>query len=550
MRFSVLGFFVLGILSAVAGRGQTRFTEMRAPSGVDFRNVSGEPQKKFILSSLGTGAALFDYDQDGDLDLYLVNGARVEDREIVETLPNRLYRNEGGFRFEDVTEAAGVGDSGWGMGCAVGDVDNDGYPDIYVTNFGANVLYRNRGDGTFADVTRPARVGDDGWGTSSVFFDADGDGDLDLYVANYVDGSLSELPTPGSRFNCRWLGADVFCGPRGLGGASDTYFRNDGDGGFTDETRASGLFDESGAYGLGVVAGDFDGDGDADLYVANDSVPNFFFQNDGTGSFMEMALFRGVAYNSEGLAQAGMGVDMGDVDGDGLLDVFVTNFSHDSNTVYRNAGDGLFVDATMRLNLRDESWFYLGWATRFVDLDNDGDQDLFVANGHVYPGVASIDAQSAYEQRNQVFWNRGADGFEDAVFSDGDAMRELYSSRGGAFGDIDDDGDVDAVIVNIDAPVSLLRNDVASRTWLGLRLIGRESNRDAAGARVVVTSESLSQTREVHSSGSYLSSSDPRLHFGLGDALLVALEVHWPSGRTQKLEAVATGSLVTLVEPP
>ena len=302
MRSSVLLCFVLGIFSTVATRGQTRFTEMREASGVDFRNVSGEPEKKFILSSLGTGAALFDYDQDGDLDLYLVNGARAEDREVVETLPNRLYRNVGGFRFADVTAAAGVGDTGWGLGAAVGDVDNDGFPDIYVTNFGANVLYRNRGDGTFADITGSARVGDDGFGTSSAFFDADNDGDLDLYVANYVDGSLAELPTPGSRFNCRWLGVAVFCGPRGLDGAADIYFRNDGDGRFTEQTRASGLFDESGAYGLGVVAGDLDGDGDADLYVANDSVPNFFFQNDGAGNFTEMGLFHGVAYNSEGQA--------------------------------------------------------------------------------------------------------------------------------------------------------------------------------------------------------------------------------------------------------
>jgi hypothetical protein len=526
-----------------------RFVEMREHSGIDYVNVTGEKEKRFIVSSLGTGAALFDYDQDGDLDLYFVNGAPIVGVETKEGPGSRLYRNQGGWTFEDATEETGVGHRGFGQGCAVSDFDNDGFPDLYVTGINGNVLYRNRGDGTFADITDSAGVGYRSWGTSAAFFDADADGDLDLYVANYADPDVKKLPLPGSAPNCRWLGIPVFCGPTGLVGARDVYFRNDGARRFVEASRESGLLDPGEAYGLGVVAGDYDGDGDADVYVANDSMPNLLFQNDGSGHFNETALFSGVAYNTDGLAQAGMGVDFGDLDGDGNLDVFVTNFSHDTNTAYRNLAGGVFADATAEMNLRMASWFYLGWATRFVDFDNDGDEDLFVANGHVYPEAHQGDPNTAYAQRNQIFWNRGGGTFDEGEFSQDDAMAEVRSSRGAAFGDVDEDGDTDVAVVNIDEPPSLLRNDVPGGHWVGLHLVGTASNRDALGARVVLTSGPRRQMKEVHSSGSFLSSSDSRLLFGLGDRDAAdEIRIRWPSGHEERYQNLAAGDYHLIVE--
>ncbi len=528
-----------------------RFVEMRAHTGIDYVNVTGEREKKYVVSSLGTGAALFDYDQDGDLDLYLVNGAPIVGTEVREGPGSRLYRNEGEWRFLDVTDSAGVAGRGFGQGVSAADFDNDGFPDLYVTHVGASVLYRNRGDGTFEDRTSPSGTGHEGWGTSAAFFDADADSDLDLYVATYANPDLEKLPLPGSGPSCRWLSISVFCGPTGLEGARDVFFRNQGDGTFVEASRETGLFDAEASYGLGVVAFDADGDGDADLYVANDSMPNFLFRNDGGGKFAEDALFSGVAYNTDGLAQAGMGVDAGDMDGDGNLDLFVTNFSHDTNTAYRGAGAGLFADSTAEMNLRMSSWFTLGWATRFVDLDNDGDEELFVANGHVYPEAGKADPNTAYGQRNQVFWNQGGGRFEEGEFDSDDALNEVYSSRGGAFGDVDDDGDPDAVIVNIDDRPSLIRNDSARGNWLGLRLVGTMSNRDALGARVVVTAGGRRRTKEVHSSGSFLSSSDPRLIFGLAqDERAEEVFIRWPAGGEDRVEDVPAGSYHLIVERP
>jgi hypothetical protein len=539
------------MLALIALLLHSQFTEMRDVSGLDYANVTGETEKRFIVSSLGTGVALFDYDQDGDLDLYFANGARLEGREIRGYGEPRLYRNEGGFQLVDVTRQSGLFRESFSQGCAVGDADNDGFPDLYVTGIGANVFYRNRGDGTFVEITETTGTSSESWGTSAAFFDADSDSDLDLYVANYADPDVEKLPLPGDGPSCRWLAVPVFCGPTGLAGAKDVYFENEGNGRFTDRTQDSGLSDGIAAYGLGVVTGDYDSDGDLDLYVSNDSVPNFLFQNDGRGNFVETALFAGVAYNTDGLAQAGMGVDFGDLDSDSHLDVFVTNFSHDTNTAYRNLGNGVFEDATTELNLRMPSWFYLAWATRFVDLDNDGDEDLFIANGHVYPEAGSADAQTSYAQRNQIFWNLGSGKFEEGAFAPGDAMEEIYSTRGGAFGDLDDDGYVDVALVNIDDEASLLRNDGGENRWIGLRLVGRASNRDAIGARVFTTSGSLRQMKEVHPSGSYLSSNDPRLLFGLGTGSRVEeLTIRWPSGAEQVLSDLEAGRYHLIVEPP
>ncbi len=470
---TVHSHILLLILFASAGvtfasspsQGKLRFTEMVDASGVTYRNVSGDAEKRFILGSLGSGAGLIDYDQDGDLDVYLVNGAGVDDTRIVEAGPNRLYRNEGNWLFRDVTEQTGVGDTGWGVGCTVGDYDNDGLSDLYVTNIGPNVLFRNQGDGTFSDATRETGVGHAGWGTGSAFFDAEGNGDLDLYLVNYVDPDVTKLPLPGSGPTCRWFQLDVFCGPKGLTGAADVFYRNRGDGSFADGTREAGLSDSKSAYGLGVVTLDYDGDGDTDLYIANDSVPNFVLRNEGNGRFQEVGLLSGAAYNAYGSPEAGMGVDVADLGANGLPDIFVTNFANETNTLYSNEGSGNFVDLTNETSLEMASLPLLGRATRFVDFDNDGDQDLFVANGHVYPQIHETSGGSPYRQRNQVFVNQGGKEFAENVFATGDAMEQEASSRGGAFGDMDDDGDVDAIIINIDdVPVASTKPDARSGT--------------------------------------------------------------------------------------
>jgi len=533
-----------------AALSEVTFTDVTRQTGVDYLNLSGEPGKRYILSSLGSGAALFDYDEDGDLDLYLVNGASLGEGGSISSAPGRFYRNEGDWRFTDVTRSAAVAYGDWGMGCAAGDFDNDGLVDLFLTGIGAHALYRNRGDGTFVEMTDPAKVRDRGWGTSAAFFDADGDSDLDLYVAHYLEADLGSLLGRASGPPCLWFGLAVFCGPSGLPGARDFFYRNNGDGTFKEASRESGLFDSSAAYGLGVVAGDYDDDGDADLYVANDSMANFLFRNQGRGVFAEVGLLAGVAYNAEGRAQASMGVDLGDANGDGLLDLFVTNFSHDYNTLYLNHGRGGFLDATAEANLRLASWFYLGWATRFADFDLDGDEDLFVVNGHVYPQVDGSDLQTTYRQRNQLLWNDGRGRFELGSSNGEETTRGNASGRGGAFGDLDNDGDFDAVVVNIDDRPSFLRNEATpNRNWIGLRLIGRTSNRDALGARVRLTAGGRRQMKEVHPSGSFLSSNDVRLLFGLGESPAAeSLSIRWPSGKVQLLKTPGPGRYLTVVE--
>ena len=539
------------------------FENLVSQAGIRYLNLSGEPEKSYITSSIGSGLCLFDYDEDGDLDLYWVNGAETKGLEVVRSAPNQLYRNDGEWVFRDVTEEAGVGHRGWGIGCAAADYDNDGDLDIYVTNLGANVLYENQGDGTFVDVTAEAAVGDLSWGASAAWIDSEGDGDLDLYVTNYVDPSLKKIPLPGTGIvhapglmgdiYCRFQDVPVFCGPTDLVGASDVFYRNNGDGTFSRATEASGLFDPSRAYGLGVVVLDYDDDGLPDLYVSNDAVANFLFRNRGDGTFQEVGLEAGVAYNENGEAEAGMGVDAGDVNGDGRLDLFVTNFSHQTNTFYLNLGKGLFADRTEELFHSRPSWPYLGWATRFMDLDLDADQDLFVANGHVFPRVDDRDTGTTYRQQNQIFWNEGDGRFREAEFPPDDAMGEEESSRGGAFGDIDNDGYLDAAIVNIDARGSLLRNNGGARAsshWIGFRLIGRKSNRDAIGARLSLRSERRVQVREVRPSGSFLSSNDVRVHFGLGPSDRVGVvRIRWPNGRMEELSDLTHDRYHTIVEP-
>jgi len=528
-----------------AAAGDVRFVDVAAEVGLVLRNVSGgdDDAKWTILESIGSGACFLDVEGDGDLDVYVVNGGTL----AAGAAPVRdaLYLNDGHGRFTDATHAAGLDESAWGGGCATGDYDNDGDTDLYITNFGRDALMQNQGDGTFRDVTAKAGLGDARWSIGAAFFDADHDGDLDLYVANYLRLDLADPEV--RRRRCRWKGGEVYCGPRGFDGEPDVLYRNRGDGTFEDASASAGVGGDS-SYGMGVVAGDLDGDGDTDLFVANDTQANLLLVNDGTGHFADAALEAGVALSGDGRAQAGMGVDLGDADGDGDEDLFITHFSDDYHTLFRNEGGLVFTDVTAASGLDAATRSSLGWGGGFFDYDNDGDLDLFVASGHVFPGVERFDAATSYKQRNLLFENDGRGHFT-AVAPTG-ALAVPGTGRGAAFGDWDDDGDLDVLVVQLDGPPVLLRNDGGNdRPWLKLRLVGHRSNRDGIGARVSLTAGGRTQTREVRWNASFGSSHDPRLHFGLGSASSVdLLEVRWPSGLVQQARDLPAGHLVTLDE--
>jgi enediyne biosynthesis protein E4 len=508
-------------------------TDVSASSGLDLVNVSGGAAKDYIVDANGNGAALFDADNDGDLDALLVNGSTRERMAQGGSQMVALYRNDGRGRFADITAASGMARSGWGVGACVADVDNDGFEDVYVTAFGPDVLWRNTGTGTFADVTARAGLGDPRWSTSCAFNDYDHDGFADLYVANYVRFDEKTIPARATTAACRFMATDVFCGPQRLTGESDILYRNNGDGTFTDVTRRAGIADPD-YYGFGVVFADLTADGWPDIYVANDSVPNLFFRNTGKGTFVEEGLPAGVAVSGDGRAQAGMGVDAGDYNGDGLPDLVVTNFSHDYTTLYENGPPGIFTDRSYRAGVAATAGPFLGWGVKLLDLDNDGSLDLFIANGHVYPDVDGRGLGTSYRQRKQVFLNEGGR-FRDATVAIGGGLLLEKSSRGAAFGDVDNDGDVDALVVNMNERPTLLRND-SPRThrWLTLRLVGGPSNRSALGARVTVEASGRKQVFEVRADGSYLSHSDSRIHAGLGGATRASrVEIRWPSGRVE-----------------
>ena len=463
-----------------------------------------------------------------------------------------MYRGDGQGRFTDVTDKTGTGHRGWGYGVAVGDIDNDGHPDLYVTNLGRNVLYRNRGDGTFEDVTDAAGVGHESWGSSAAFFDMEGDGDLDLYVGNYVAFVQEEVPRRGSQRAkppfCNFRGLEVVCGPRGLKPAPNVLFRNNGDGTFTDVTKTAGMLLERPRYTLGVLTFDYDNDGDQDVFSANDSVVNSMWRNRGDGTFEETGLATLTALDAAGNPQACMGAAAGDFNGDGFVDLLVTNFSHDLNTIYRNAGGKFFVDDSSVLGMSATA-MELSWGTGFYDFDHDADLDLFIANGHIYPEIDGVEMGSSYEQSNHVFANDGGK-FLEVSEQSGASMRLARSWRGTAFGDYDADGDVDLLVTAMDTGVQLLRNDSPSgRHWLKLRLVGTQSNRDGVGAKVTVTVGGKQQVRERVGGGSYLSASEPDLHFGLGAATKAdRVLVRWPSGRTIELREVAADRLLTVTE--
>lgn len=524
----MLKLFLLLLLLSVPLHANPHFHDATQEAGIGFVHVNGANGQKFVIETVGPGGGFFDYDGDGRLDIYLINGAAVPGTEYDSAPQNALYRNRGDGTFANVTERAGVGDTGYGMGCAVGDIDNDGDLDLYVTNFGANVLYRNEGDGTFVEVTDAAQVGDQGWGASAAFADIDRDGLVDLYVGNYHNFSYANHRVCAEGGS----GLQLYCGPEAFDGVADVLYRNEGDGTFADITVAAGLGSAEGKE-LGVVFGDVDLDGDPDLYLANDKTVNFLYLNDGRGHFADEALLAGVAYNEDGDVEAGMGVDMGDYDNDGDPDLFVTNFQWETNTLYKNLGDGTFVDETFLAGLGKGSIAYLAWGTRFFDADNDGDRDLFVANGHLESDVEQYE-NATFPQRNQLFLNVGEGRFAEYV-PDGGALALQRVSRGAAFGDYDDDGDIDALVANVADKPTLMRNDGASGHWVRLRLEGRASNRAGIGTRVEIASGGQVQTDEVRSGASFLSQSDLRLHFGLGTAQSIErVVVYWPSGQVEK----------------
>ena len=520
-----------------------QFTDITEKAGITFKHVSS-PEKKYIVESMSGGVALFDYDNDGYLDIYLVNSLTVDMVKSKQKTRSALYHNNGDGTFTDVTEKAGVGDIGWGMGVAIGDYNNDGFDDIYVTCLGPNHLLKNNGNGTFTDVTQKAGVGDPRWSTGAAFVDYDNDGKLDLFVSNYVDFDVNHLPEFGKDRTCQFKGIPVQCGPRGLPGAGDTLYHNNGDGTFTDVSKKAGVSDPDGYYGLGVIASDFDGDGLVDIYVANDSTPNFLYHNNGDGTFKDIGFNSGTAVNENGSEQGSMGVTLGDYDHDGRLDLFITNFDDDYNTLYHNDGHGSFTDVSYAAKVAAVSLPYVGWGTKFFDYDNDGWVDLLVVNGHVYPQLPT------YRQRNLVHHNNRDGTFTEVGAQLGAPFVEKRTGRGAAFGDIDNDGDVDVIINNLDGPPQLLRNEGGNaNNSVLIKLIGTKSNRDGIGARVTVVAGDLKQLDEVHSGDSYLSQSDMRLPFGLEKRTKIDLiEVHWPSGVVDKIANVNANKILTIKE--
>ena len=505
---------------------------------MDFRHINGAEGAYHLPETLGAGGAFFDADNDGYLDIYLVNSGYWEESPPADDTLSVLYRNKGDGTFTDITKAAGVGNRGnYGQGAACADYDNDGDVDLYVTNFGANVLYRNNGDGTFTDVTAAANVGDPAWSSSACFLDYNRDGHLDLFVVNYLVYSLDVPYLPCGEED----GAQTYCHPSLFEGAPDTLYRNNSDGTFTDVSEESGVGGIGGLFhgkGLGVVSADFNNDGAPDLYVANDDTRNDFFYNNGDGTFSEISLLAGCAYSFNGVAQAGMGVTAGDYNGDGLQDIFVTNLSYETNALYRNNGDGTFTDVIYEAYLGKESYLFVGFGTGFLDADNDGWLDLFVANGHIIDNIEDTHDILTYRQPDQMFRNQGNGTFHEVSQHAGAYFQSPAVSRGALFGDYDNDGDIDMLVTQSNGPVTLLRNETGTQhNWIRIKTVGVISNRNGIGTRVILTADGHTQSREINPGASYLSSHDARLHFGLGTNTKVdRLEVRWQSGVVQVFE--------------
>ncbi len=526
-----------------------QLTDVYKQTKINFTHTSA-PEKKYIVESMSGGVLLIDYDRDGWLDIYFTNAPTVEMALKKEKSKSLLYRNNGNGTFTDVTDKAGVGFPGYAMGGAVGDYNNDGFPDLYITCLGGNVLYKNNGDGTFSDETKKAGVADGRWSAGAAFGDIDGDGLLDLAVANYVDFNLNDLPGFGSLPTCKFRGVDVQCGPRGLKGAGDSLFKNNGDGTFSDMTKKAGMTDADGFYGMQPVFSDFGETGKPDLYIANDSTPNFFYQNKGGGNFEEIGLLSGTGVSGDGSEQGSMGVAVGDYLHTGKFAIYVTNFADEYNTLYRNNGKYDFTDVSFAAKVAQATRPYVGWGTGFFDLDNDTWLDLFVVNGHVYPQMDEIPSGEKYKQGKLLFINNGDGTFCDATAQGGSVITEKRVSRGAAFGDLDNDGNIDIVVEDLDASPMILKNaGEKSNHWVTLELGAKTGNPLAIGARVKVTTGKVVQTAEIRSGESYLSQNDLRVHFGLGKALKIdEIEIRWNSGKIETIKDVAADKFYAILE--
>ena len=522
-----------------------RLEDVTDQTGITFVHTDGSSGKRYIVETVSAGLALFDYDDDGDVDIYFVNGAPLPADANADTPPrNALYRNDGGWKFADVTAEAGVGDPGFGLGVATADYDNDGDQDIYLNNFGPNVLYRNNGDGTFTDVTELAGVGNgDQVGAGTCFLDMDGDGDLDLFASNYVKFTYKTHVSGESD------GFPVYAGPMDYPPAADTLYRNNGDGTFTDVSVAASIAAHEGP-GMGTVCADIDNDGDTDIIVGNDAAANFCFQNDGSGKFTQTGLRTGLAYDSDGKAQGTMAVECGDFNNDGLLDLLMTSYQRERATLYRNFGDGFFEDATRETGAGARTLAHVTWGTGLVDFDNDGDRDIFIARGHLHDNIDQFDDSTTYLARNILLRNTGDEKFVDCSDGCGEGLATALSSRGAAFDDLDNDGDIDAVVVNSRQKPTILRNETpAANHWIAIRLQGVRANRDGVGSRVKVISGDLIQVAEVHSGRGYQSDYARRLHFGLGGRERIdRIEVRWLGGGVDVLENLSADRILTITE--
>jgi len=547
--------FVLALLCVTSANAQplskptplANFVDVAGKAGLTMTNVFGGLEtKKYIIETTGTGVAIFDYDNDGWPDIFFVNGTTLDGKAST----NHLYRNNHDGTFTDVTVAAGLKDSGWGQGVCIGDYDNDGWEDMFITYYGKNRLFHNQ-EGVFSEVATKANVAGSGkaWGTGCAFVDYDRDGLLDLVVANYVDFDLAAAPAPGERASCLWKGVAVMCGPRGLPGAKNILYHNRGNGTFEDVTVKAHIDQTNGHYAFSVSPFDFDDDGWPDIYIACDSTPSILYHNNGDGTFTDVAVTAGAAFNEDGREQAGMGSTIADYDGDGNLDIFKTNFSDDTATLYRNKGDGTFDDATFAAGLGLYTQ-YLGWGTMFFDFDNDSWPDLLLVNGHVYPEVDKHHLGSNYQEPRVLYHNEGNGKFTDISDSSGPAIKQAASSRGLAIGDLWNDGKLSAVISNMNAPPSLLVNQIRSANhWIAIKTTGTKSNRDGIGARITVKVGTRTLVDEVRSGSSYDSNNDMRVHFGLGSATkLEWLQIRWPSGRIEQFDGLVIDKIHELKE--
>jgi hypothetical protein len=532
-----------------AGRPVPQLEDITAKTGITFKHAA-DPAKKYIVESMSGGVIIFDYDRDGWPDIYFTNAPTVEMAIKGQKSRGVLYHNNHDGTFSDVTDKSGLTSTCFAMGGAVGDYDNDGWSDLYVTCLGGNVLYHNNGDGTFTDVTTKAGVADGRWSTGASFGDYDGDGFVDLMVANYVDFHLNDLPGFGSSPNCKYRGIDVQCGPRGLKGAGDSLFHNNGNGTFTDVSKSAGVDDPSGYYGMSVVWADFNNTGRPDIYVANDSTPKFLYKNLGDGKFKDIGLESGTAVSEDGSEQASMGIAIGDYLHTGRPSLYVTNFSDENNLLYRNDGNWNFTDVSYPSGVALPSLPFVKWGTAFVDVDNDAWLDLITVSGHVYPQVDTLPSGARYREPKLLQLNQKDGTFCDASDEAGPALKEKHVSRGLAVVDLFNDGNMDIVIGDLDGRPMILKNHgVPGRHWVSFELAGTKSNRLALNARIKIVAGGVTQTDEIHSGGSYLSQNDLRVHFGLGDVKKIdSVEIRWPSGKVESLGPLTADQYYSVLE--